>query len=448
MSYLDEKGIKNRILELTEINKQAFEEAGPDNDISKIKCLVGNDESKMRAIKANTEEIAELKKSLADLDALKKSRQAADAACGCTGVDVRGEVGGGVSTGLKLATKDRSFKGMFGGSQDTKGFKSFNEFLNVLTSGRYDERLVNMKVATQGSPSGGGYAVPIQYGNWIMDSSLESEIVRPRASVWPMSSQYLKIPAWDSFNHTSSLFGGFAGSWLTENSTASKVTATLRLLTLTAYKLGIYTQASRELVADGIDFEAQLANALIKSIGWYLDFAFLNGSGVNQPLGILNDSSIITETRTDSSSIIYEDTVNMYSRLHPGCMGNSVWLCNQTAVPELMSMTIETGTNSGAFVPALQNSNGKFTLHTRPVIFTEKLPALGTKGDIMLVDLSQYAVGIRQEVIFDRSNAPGWSEDLIDYRGILRVDGRPIWSAAVTPDSGSTLSWCVVLSTK
>jgi len=49
---------------------------------------------------------------------------------------------------------------------------------------------------------------------------------------------------------------------------------------------------------------------------------------------------------------------------------------------------------------------------------------LGAKGDLILADLSQYAIGMRKEIALDRSNVPGWMEDMTDYRVIVRVDGQ------------------------
>jgi len=63
----------------------------------------------------------------------------------------------------------------------------------------------------------------------------------------------------------------------------------------------------------------------------------------------------------------------------------------------------------------------------KEVLFTEKCPALGAKGDLILADLSQYAIGMRKEIALDRSNVPGWMEDMTDYRVIVRVDGQGTW---------------------
>jgi HK97 family phage major capsid protein len=73
---------------------------------------------------------------------------------------------------------------------------------------------------------------------------------------------------------------------------------------------------------------------------------------------------------------------------------------------------------------------------------------LGDLGDILLVDLTKYAVGLRHELQIDVSNAPGWLTDTISYRVVVRVDGMPIWSSAFTPEHGVTQSWAVMLQAR
>jgi len=96
----------------------------------------------------------------------------------------------------------------------------------------------------------------------------------------------------------------------------------------------------------------------------------------------------------------------------------------------------------------VQGRERKFTLLGKEVLFTEKCPALGAKGDLILADLSQYAIGMRKEIALDRSNVPGWMEDMTDYRVIVRVDGQGTWDKPITPKNGATLSWAVALEAR
>jgi len=47
----------------------------------------------------------------------------------------------------------------------------------------------------------------------------------------------------------------------------------------------------------------------------------------------------------------------------------------------MLTMTITIGTG-GAQIPVFREESGKFTLLGKEVLFTEKCPALGAKGDL------------------------------------------------------------------
>ena len=349
----------------------------------------------------------------------------------------------------------KTYRGLFYGDQGASlsngDFENFGEFVEILSSGRYDPRLKGTaRAMTEGVPSEGGFLVPEEYSAELLDAALESEIVRPRATVYKMERQTRKVPAWDGFDHTSNLFGGFSGSWLAEGGSASRKNAKLRQIQLTAKKLGIYTQASRELVEDGMSYDEQITGAMTQAIGWFLDYAFLQGTGAGMPLGVLNGPALVTvskETGQPASTFLYENVTKMMARLHPSAFRGAVWAANQTVLPQLMEMSLSVGTG-GAPIKAVEERNGHFYLLGKELVFTEKLPTLGSKGDVLLADFSKYVIGMRQEVVLDRSNAPGWTEDMQDFRVILRADGMDSWSQAVTPKNGDSVSWCVVLQAR
>jgi hypothetical protein len=70
-------------------------------------------------------------------------------------------------------------------------------------------------------------------------------------------------------------------------------------------------------------------------------------------------------------------------------------------------------------------------------------------GDIVLVDPSQYGIGLRLDATLERAVAPGWFEDELNFRLKLRVDGSGLWSDVITPRGGGpTLSWAVTLAAR
>lgn len=356
------------------------------------------------------------------------------------------------------AYDSRSYRSVFqaDGNLDSGGFATREEFFRSLHSGLADPRL-QAATMKENVGSTGGFSVPEQFVAEWLDASLESEIVRPRADVQPMTAPTKRVPGFDVSDNSGGAPFGFAAEWIAEDGSGTAQNATLRMIQLTAHKLGIFSQVSNELVADGVSFEEQLGSAMVKGTSWKLDEAFLRGTGAGQPRGVLNDAALITvakESGQAASTIKYANVVKMFARLHPACVNNAVWVANPTTLPQLFQMTVPitnvAGTENvgGSMPPVFTESNGQFRLLGRPLLLTEKVPSLTSAGDISLIDFSQYYVGIRKEISVEKSVHVGWQNDRTGYRALVRVDGQGKWGAAFTPKNGSTLSWCVTLGAR
>lgn len=325
---------------------------------------------------------------------------------------------------------DKSYRGMFG-DYDTD-----------------DEEIERFRASmVSGTPSAGGFSVPDPLAAKWLDASLPDEIVRSRATVWPMTSATRKVPGWDGADMSSGeYFGGFAMEFLSEEGEGTKQTGKLRLIELAAKKGAIFVDISNELREDGQGFESQLEMAIKKSIGLGMDHYFITGTGAGQPLGMLNDPAIVSvakESGQSADTLVIDNLSKMYARHY--APQRAVWLANATTVPQMLTLTISVGTG-GAYIPMMKETGGGFSLFGRPVIFSQSMPVLGDANDIVLVDPSQYAIGLRKDVRLEKSNIPGWTTDLMSYRAIVRFDGQGTWNAAITPRNGDTLSWVVGLA--
>jgi HK97 family phage major capsid protein len=346
----------------------------------------------------------------------------------------------------------RRYADLFGQPRTTtagSSWKSVDEFFAVLGSGLADPRLMAAMGETVGSS--GGFLVPEQFTAELLDASLEDEIVRPRARVIPMTTETMKAPYWDNSDHSSgALYGGITPRWLGESSALTEDTPKLALREFHAHKLGVYAKSSNELRDDGYQFDQQISAAFVGSLAWGLDSAFLTGNGTAKPLGILNDAAIITvakETGQAADTIVYENLVKMFARLHPRSVNKAVWIANSSTIPQLLTLTMAVGTG-GVTIPVLSETSGSYSMLTRPVLFTEKVPSLGDSGDIVLADLSQYTIGMRKDAEIEKSVHVGFATDETAYRGILRADGAGSWKTSFTPDNGDTLSWVVKLAAR
>lgn len=335
---------------------------------------------------------------------------------------------------------------------DTGGFRSLGEMLDGLQAGMWDQRyaaLQHMAVLSGADSNGTGLQIPEQFAAELFDMALEGEIVRPRARLEPMTSDTKRIAGLTL--GTGGAPFGISGGWTEEAAEISTTDPKSRSVQLTANKLAALVQISNEAAADGTAVDTQLSTALPRGLSWFMDDGFLRGTGAGMPLGILNASATITvakETGQAAATIYYENLIAMLARMHTASFNNSIWVANPTTIPQLLQLGQILGTG-GVAVPVLRETPGAgFVLLTRPIIFSEKASALGTKGDIMLCDLSQYAVGMRAGMVLDKSAHVGFTRDTTYYRAKVRVDGQPMWDAPYTPAHGDTTSPFVVLATR
>jgi HK97 family phage major capsid protein len=196
-----------------------------------------------------------------------------------------------------------------------------------------------------------------------------------------------------------------------------------------------------------------LEAALSRAIGKKFDRAVLSASGAGSPLGILSSAATITvskETNQEAASFVWENATKMWSRLAPGSHERAWWLIHPTVLPQGLSMSLAIGTGGtqprGAFEAGGPTG---YMLLGRPVLVTSRVKTLGTKGDVILVDPTQIAVGVRRGIAIERSEHAFFSSDRLAIRGKFRGDARPIWDKARTLVEGSTtVSPIVVLEAR
>ena len=370
---------------------------------------------------------------------------------------------GGYSSGTDVnneprAVKDKSFRSMFYGSRSAKldsgGFKDDTEFFNVILSNRFDPRLPALQkqifdAQTETTPSSGGFSVPEEMAARWLDASLENEITRRHCQVFPMKSESLLVPAWDAKDFSSGAYAGLTMTFSAESSEASKQTAKMRQIQLTAKVGQIYVDASLELVGDGRGFADQLRQAMIKAIAFGIDRHCIGsaGTGAGVPQSIQNAAcriAISGESGQNSGTIQYANLKKLYARqLNPT---KAIFMFNHQAIPDLLELSVSIGTG-GDHIPVLnQSGDGRFTILGRPAIPTSHLPAIGSANCVMFIDWDYYALGMRQEVIFDTTDSHRWLTRERSYRVLIRFDGQATLDAEITPENGITMSPIVGLA--
>lgn len=235
------------------------------------------------------------------------------------------------------------------------GFKNFGHFLTELVYAEKDkaipetlkawDKAVQMKDLSEGSLSSGGYLVPEQFSTKILEKALEDSIVRPRAYIQPMTSNRIVIPADVDANHSTNYFGGITIYRTGEAAQKTATSPTYSQIALTLHKVTGLCHVSDELLEDSaIAVEANITRKFSQAITFVQDDDFLNGNGVNKPLGVLSsvNPSLITltaESGQGANTIVAENIIKMWARMYSQGKSRAVWVANDDTFPQLATMS-------------------------------------------------------------------------------------------------------------
>jgi HK97 family phage major capsid protein len=331
-----------------------------------------------------------------------------------------------------------------GGTAD-KHVKTFGDFLTAVS--RQDvKRLREVYGSTKGleeaTSGSGGYLVPRQFVENLMQVAAERSVVRPRAFVLPMSSRDASIPAIDYSGDyragRSALLGGMQMQWMSEGGTVPSTEPKFRKLDLVAHKMSGRVPVTNELLADNAaGLEALLVRLFGHAVAFAEDYAFLMGDGTGKPLGVLNaPATITTASALTAAAPEVAELTAMYKRLLPASRATAVWVVNTLLTDALLAIN-SSGTNVLTYLPNLQ---GRIEprLFGLPVIETEKLPSTFAEGGLLLADFQQYVIGSRQQIEIARSEHVNFDTDETVWRVTARVEGQPWINAPIQIGSGTT----------
>lgn len=325
-----------------------------------------------------------------------------------------------------------------GGSAD-KEVKNFADFTAAVL--RNDAKrlssIYEVKAQYESDGKFGGYAVPPQFAGMIDGYAIEESIIRKGATVIPTTLAEYKAPRIDQTiapDGSSAMLGGIKLYWTAERGNIQQTTMKMDMIDLKVNKMGAYVQISEELLADAQALSGLLIQKFGEAKGWFEDYAFLNGNGVGKPLGILNAPATYSVSRNTASHFKLEDAQNMVSRLPSASRGRAVFVMHQSVMPDLMNLA-----TSGNFVTFLRDLQGRpeTRLLGIPVEYTEKIPVLGTAGDVLLIDRSAYYILNRKDTTIATSNEVAFLTDEVVMKVTSRLDGQPALNDKITLADGS-----------
>ena len=307
-----------------------------------------------------------------------------------------------------------------------------------------DGEIYNNKQMSGATGAAGGYLIPSEFDAQLRAAIGELGIIRPRATVIRIRGRRVELPLLDQSAGATGVpawFGGMQFYWIGETEEKTATEPTFEQLILAVNKLVGYTETSDELLSDSAVSLADFLGSRVGfagGIAFMEDYYFFNGNGTGQPIGVLDvgNTALVTVARATAAQVNYPDLVGMVASKLASAT-NPVWVINQSAMTQML--LLEGPSGNPAYLWGSAVTGAPSTLLGYPVVWSEKTPALGTEGDVLLADFGFYCIGDRQATTIESSPFPKWKYDITSWRAVHRVDGKPWIKSPITLIDGSTI---------
>ena len=193
-----------------------------------------------------------------------------------------------------------------------KPFKNLVEQLKAVkdqaTTGRVDDRLVQINNAASGMSEGngadGGFAVQTDFAGMMMETAVKSGNILPLVDKYDITgkSNGAKWVDIDETSVASTVYGGVQVYWASEAATVTATKPKLIEKKMELEKLMGVAYATYELDSDS-SFISDLYNrAFTTAIQRELENTVINGVGAGKPLGFLKGASLVTVAKEAGQS--------------------------------------------------------------------------------------------------------------------------------------------------
>lgn len=342
----------------------------------------------------------------------------------------------------------------------TFGFKSQGDFCRAVAQysktrgATFDERLKAAAAGTissEGAGADGGFAVPPEYRNAILERVFGEESLLGRADPISIAGSQISFPTDMTTPWDAAASGGIQAYWEGETGAYTQSKVKLEKVTTELAKLTALVPVSDELLEDAPALGGYIQRKAPEKMDFKVSWALAWGNGAGMPLGFMNAPALVTQAAEGAQTT---DTINatnvakMFARMPANLRNNAIWLIHPDAEPQLMLMTIG---NQPVYIPPGGLSGRPYgILLGRPVIPHEICETVGDLGDIMFVDMTSYLAVKKSSGLKSQTSIHLWfDQDLVAFKFTLRIGGQPWWSAPISPrDGSSTRSPFVTLASR
>jgi HK97 family phage major capsid protein len=219
--------------------------------------------------------------------------------------------------------------------------------------------------------------------------------------------------------------------WEGETEDAEESEPAFGQIEIPIFGMKTYTDISVQLLEDAAqNVETELTTALAEDFGRKEGIAFLNGTGVKQPRGIMVHPNVASVPNGHATQLQLNGLIDLFHSLAPAYRNNGVWMLNSTAIAAIRKMTSSMG--APIWVDSLAVGNPA-TILGRPVVEAVDMPdvANGTSPILFGDFRSAYRIYDRVSLAVLRDPYSMAKNSLVRFHARRRVGGDVIRPEAI-----------------
>ncbi len=239
---------------------------------------------------------------------------------------------------------------------------------------RRDERHVPQAALSTGSDPDGGYLVPTTVSSRVITRVYETSPLRQYATVETIAGKELAIPRDE---------GEFGSGWVGETESRPETTTSqFGESKIMAHELYAAPRVTQSMVEDaGLDIEAWMANKVGDKFARAEATAFINGTGINQPRGLLTYASGTSNGQIErivsgnGTAVTADGIKDLVYSLKDYYTANARFMMKRLTVRDVVKL--KDGQNNYLWQMGDIKGGQPSTLEGYPVVRAEDFPTIG-----------------------------------------------------------------------
>lgn len=310
---------------------------------------------------------------------------------------------------------------------------------NAATTRRVDPRLMVNAVTTYGGETvggDGGYLAPPQFASGMMALVVPQDSFVNALRPVQTTSSMLTIPTDEDAPWAST------GITVAKTAEAGTITASkpkITKLNIVMHAIKGLVSVTNEMLKDVSFIGSFVQQKMAQKLRWKVENYCINGTGEDEPLGVLNSPGLYTLSSDIESSTTILGALDLFA-IKANALGGpgGFWVVHPAVRTQIWGLKSDATAGYPLYVFDAQVAPGGRLLGD-PMFHSQACKAYNTVGDILYIEPDGYVLAFEAGGV-QQATSIEWAfdQDLTSYRATLRMGGSGTLSNKLTRADGST----------